>query len=894
MSRVVADPEPIHVPLTSLVPDAEGLAALAAAPVHARPVADVVAAASVDPAAGLGDAEVVRRRDLVGPNRLPEAPRRHPLLRLLDQFREPLIALLLLAGVVALLIGETIDAVAILVVVTLNAILGWVQELNAERQVDALRTLVRDEVRVRRGGVVEHHLADDLVPGDVVLLEAGDRVPADGRLLVAERAEVEEAALTGESVPVGKAVAPTEEDVPLGDRHSVAFSGTHVSRGRMELLVTATGPRTELGRLAALVDEHGGTTSPLHRQLADLGKRLSFVALVAVVVLAGLGLLRGQPLAQVAIEAVAVAAAALPEGLPTAVTVTLALAVGAMARRQAVVRGLPAVETLGATSVICTDKTGTLTAQQLQVVEAYVDGRRVAIDDPALSPALRAFVLSSDAAVGADGYVGDPTETALLDAASAAGLDVGAVRDEVRRVAEDPFDPTTRRMTVVVVHPDGSRQVLAKGAPEALAVAGAAPSGPVEALADRALRTLAVAGRELRPDEDADDAEALLHDLRPLGLVALADPLRPTAADTVAAAHRAGVQVVMLTGDHLATARAIATDAGIVTDGTALEGRDLRDLDDAALDEMVGDLAVVARVAPDDKLRVVQAFQRRGHVVAVTGDGANDAAALRAAEVGVALGSGTDVAREAADVVLLDDDLGTLMRAVERGRAMHDNLRTFLRFQLTTNASLVLALVAASLAGLAAPMTAAQVLWVNLVADGPPAVALGVDPPRPGVLDRGPRDPRASLLDRELWSAVLPAALVMAAAALAAQVLVETRLVAGGATTQDAAAVATTVAFTGFVLAQVANAFVVRQSGRSVLHRPARNPFLSGSLLLVVLLQVAIVHVPALGEVARTVPLDGGQWAVAVCVALVWPLVRELDHLVRRAVRAVRREGASA
>ncbi len=858
---------------------------------YAREVGDVLASLGVDPQVGLRDDEVARRRAVVGPNELEAAERRHPLLKLLDQFREPLIVLLLVAGVVAFAIGETIDAVAILVVVTINGVLGWVQELNAERQVDALRSLVTSDIRVRRGGTVDRVATVDLVPGDIVLLEAGDRIPADGRLVVAQRAEVEEAALTGESVPVRKSLEPVAADVPLGDRSSAVYSGTHVSRGRLEFVVAATGAATELGRLAALVDASGGGPSPLQRQLADLTRRLAVVAGAAVVLLAALGLLRGDALAEVAIEAVAVAAAALPEGLPTAVTITLALSITVMARRQAVVRGLPAVETLGATSVICTDKTGTLTEQRLRVVEAYVGGERVERTDTRARPALRAFVLASDAVAGTDGDVGDPTEIALLDAARRAELDIDRIRGEVRRVAEDPFDPTTRRMVVVVEREDGTRQLLVKGAPEALVDAGVTGTiGPVDALAERALRTLAVAGRDLRPDEPLDDVEALLHDLEPLGLVALMDPLRATAADTIAAAHRAGIDVVMMTGDHRATAVAIASDAGILAsgaprgDGRAIEGRDVRDMTDDELDAAVLDLGVVARVAPDDKLRIVQAFQRHGRVVAVTGDGANDAAALRAAEVGVALGSGTDVAREAADVVLLDDDLGTLMAAVERGRAMHDNLRTFLRFQLTTNAALVLALVTASLAALAAPMTAAQVLWVNLVADGPPAVALGIDPPRPGVLDRAPRDPKASLLDRRLVRLVIPAAVVMAVAALGAQLLVSHQLT-GTWLPEDTPLAATTVAFTAFVLAQVANAFVVRvEPGRSVLRAPARNRFLGVSLAIVVLLQVVLVQVPALNEVARTTPLTGGQWTVAIGAALVWPALREVAILVGRAV----------
>jgi Ca2+-transporting ATPase len=404
--------------------------------------------------------------------------------------------------------------------------------------------------------------------------------------------------------------------------------------------------------------------------------------------------------------------------------------------------------------------------------------------------------------------------------------------------------------------------------------------GPVDALAERALRTLAVARRDVGADESLDDVEALLHDLEPLGLVALMDPLRSTAADTVAAARRAGMDVVMMTGDHKATAASIARDAGI--DGKAVEGRDIRHMSDDELDAVVQDLGVVARVAPDDKLRIVQSFQRHGRVVAVTGDGANDAAALRAAEVGVALGSGTDVAREAADVVLLDDDLGTLMKAVERGRAMHDNLRTFLRFQLTTNASLVLTLVVASIAAMAAPMSAAQVLWVNLVADGPPAVALGIDPPRPGVLDRKPRDPNASLLDRTLVRAVIPAAVVMAVAALAAQLLVSWQL-EGSWIPDETPMAATTVAFSGFVFAQVLNAFVVRVgANRSVLRTPASNPFLYGSLAVVVVLQVVLVQVAALNTIARTTPLTAQQWGIAVAAALVWPVLREVTIGVRK------------
>ena len=854
---------------------------VAATPWYAREADDVVADLDVDPTRGLSADEADRRREQVGPNRLEDAKRRHPALKLLDQFLEPLIVLLLVAGIVAFLIGDTVDAIAILVVVTINGVLGWVQEMNAERQVDALRSMVT----ARSACVAPASSTPSPPPTSSPVTWCCSR-----RAIASRRTG-------GSSSPnAPRSRRPRSPASPSPSRRrparprrtsrsatgqSAAFSGTHVSRGRLEMVVVATGAATELGRLAALVDASGGSVSPLREQLDDLGKRLAFVAAGGVVILAALGLVRGTPIGEVAIEAVAVAAAALPEGLPTAVTITLALAVSAMAKRNAVVRGLPAVETLGATSVICTDKTGTLTEQRLQVVEAYVDGAETALDDEAVRPALRAFVLASDAAAGTDGDVGDPTEVALLGAAREAGLDVDDLRGDVRRIAEDPFDPTTRRMTVVVEHRDGRVSCWSRAPRKRSSTpASNADIGPVDALAERALRTLAVARRDIAADESLDDVEALLHDLEPLGLVALMDPLRPTAADTIAAARRAGMDVVMMTGDHKATAASIAKDAGI--DGKAVEGRDIRRMSDDELDAVVQDLGVVARVAPDDKLRIVQSFQRHGRVVAVTGDGANDAAALRAAEVGVALGSGTDVAREAADVVLLDDDLGTLMEAVERGRAMHDNLGTFLRFQLTTSASLVLSLVVASIAAMAAPMSAAQVLWVNLVADGPPAVALGIDPPRRGVLDRAPRDPNASLLDRTLVRAIIPAALIMAAAALATQLYVSQQLT-GEWNPAETPVAATTVAFTAFVFAQVLNAFVVRVGpGNSVLRVPPRNPFLYGSLVVVVVLQVVLVQVPALNTIARTTPLTAQQWGIAVVAALVWPVVRELTIGARK------------
>ncbi|HAP77289.1 MAG TPA: hypothetical protein DCR14_14545, partial [Acidimicrobiaceae bacterium] len=742
---------------------------------HRLASTDVAERLGVRTDSGLSTAEATARLQQHGRNELAAAPRVPAWRRFLGQFTDLLILILLCAAVVAFVVsGELKTPLVVLTVVILNAVIGFVQENRAERSLDALRNMLTSQARVRRDGTTRYVDTAELVPGDIVLVEAGDRIPADGRLLAATNLEIEEAALTGESQPAQKNTAPVDRDeVPLGDRHGVAYMNTQVTRGRGEMVITSTGMGTEIGRIAGLLRNTESERTPLQQQLDGLAHSLAKLAGVIVALVFVIGLARGEAIGDLLLTAVALAVAAIPEGLPAVTVVTLALGVAKMAKRNAIVKRLASVETLGCTTVICSDKTGTLTLNEMTAVEmvfqltphavsgtGYEPHGEIADDDGddpiARKAALMAMTLCNDAVVhpandGTDQWhlVGDPTEGALAVLAMKGGLEVDTLRGQMPRLAEVPFDSAHKYMATVheVVTAAGTPMVrlMAKGAPDVLL----ARSTHVidrdgvradlelhrdtvmthnERLGAQGLRVLAVASRDFEPDAWAElqaagtDTADLVQGLTLLALAGIVDPPRPEARDAIAIAHKAGITVKMITGDHAATAAAIGQQLGL--HGESVTGADLDRMDDAELDRRIDNITVFARVAPEHKMRLVAALQQRGNVVAMTGDGVNDAPALKKADMGVAMGiTGTEVSKEAATMVLTDDNFATIVGAVERGRTIYGNIVKFVRFQLSTTLGFATLFLLAAALGVAGgkPFTAIAILWVNIIMDGPPA-----------------------------------------------------------------------------------------------------------------------------------------------------------------------------
>ncbi|MGW0705880.1 HAD-IC family P-type ATPase [Streptomyces sp. NPDC002643] len=893
----------------------------AATEAHRLSTAQLADLLDVDPAAGLTAGAAAERAAVHGPNQLAEPARRPEWQKFLDQFRNWLIGILLLAAVVAAAMGDLKDAVVITVVLQINAVLGYLQERRAERSLEALRRMLVPTARVRRDGTEQIVAAHTLVPGDLVLLEAGDRVPADGRLVVAESVEAAEAALTGESQPVAKnteATAPsTPAPVPVAERTGMLFMNTSLTRGRAEIVVTATGMDTELGTIAAELRTGTEPPSPLQIQLDSLGKRLALLSGVAVLLYALTALVRGESLSDLALRAVALAVAAIPEGLPAVLALTLALGVHRMAGRGAIVKRLAAVESLGSATVVCSDKTGTLTLNEMTVRSLWTAGRHYDVTGEGyatrggirasdtqqpvraveLTDALLPFALCNDARLAdgsGAGFVGDPTEAALVVLAAKAGLDADRLRADRPRTGELPFDAATKYMATFHPESDGRTRVLVKGAVDVLldlcadivTEDGVRPldetrRGELLTITSRmggaGLRVLGAATALLDEPPAAYDASALPA-LMFQSAVGIADPPRPQAREAMALCRTAGVAVKMITGDHADTAAAIARELEIT--GDVVTGADLDRMTEDELAAHIDDIGVFARVAPQHKVAIVRALASRGHVVAMTGDGVNDAAALRAAHIGVAMGrGGTDVAKEAADMVLTDDDFSTIVRAVREGRAIYGNIVKFVRFQLATNFGAILTLLGASLTGLPSPLTAAQLLWINIIMDGPPAMALAVDPARDDDMRHPPRDAGERILDTHRLIAITRAGAVMALGTVTLLALARPRV---GTDT------ALTMAFTTFVLFQLFNALCARAEGGPLLGRhQLRNRTLWLCLTGVLAIQAAAVHLPWARDAFGTVPLDAGQWAVCAATAST-VLVAEL---VVRAVGVAWRRG---
>ena len=887
-----------------------------------RSTGEVAAAMRTDPHAGLSRSEAAQRLSQYGPNRLDEEKRRPGWLKFLDQFRNPLIYLLLAAVAISLLAwaverDEAVpyDALVIAAIVLANAVLGYVQEARAGEAVAALQQTVAATATIVRDGEVQRLPADELVPGDVVLLAEGDAVGADARLVEAAALTVIEASLTGESEPVLKDTAALAEPAELGDRVNMVFGGTAVVRGRGRAIVTATGSSTEIGRVARLLESTRRDATPLERELERIGRTLGLavVAITAVVVAAIFltsDVRTAGDVVDVLLVGVSLAVAAVPESLPAVLTVVLALGAQRMARRRAIVKRLSSVETLGSASVICTDKTGTLTQNEMTIQtvvtgsgeveitgvgyrpegELRVDGRP--LDDAVLLDEVGAVLVGGSVAGNAaveerDGgwhVRGDPTDAAFLVAeAKVAGLREGREERFARR-AEIPFTYERKLMSTVQddVAGDLGTTIVTKGAPEALLtrctaerVAGdVRPLGAarrraildgVDRLADRAYRTLAVAYRPVNEDEATVADESIERQLVYLGVVGMLDPPRPEVKPAIAEARRAGIRVVMITGDHPRAAARIADDLGIAS--------------------------VHARVSPEQKLGIVDALHAEGHVVAMTGDGVNDAPALKAADIGVAMGvTGTDVAKEAADMVLADDNFATIVAAVREGRGIYANIRKFLRFLLSSNMgeilTMFLGVVFAGLIGLdatgeavAVPLLATQILWINLLTDSAPALALGVDPPTDDVMRRPPRRLSDRAIDGRMWIGVAGGGLVMAIVTLAALDLALAGGLLGGSGGIDKAR---TMAFTTLVLAQLVNCFNARSDHTSAFRGLFTNGWLWAAVALSLLLQVAVVELPFLNDAFDTTPLRAEDWLLCAGLASVVLWTNEAQKLVAR------------
>jgi Ca2+-transporting ATPase len=821
--------------------------------------------------AGLAQAEAAARLARDGPNALPEAKRRGPLILLARQFADFMIGVLVVAAAVAFVIGDGIEAAAILAIVVLNALLGFVQEWRAEQAMAALRSMAAPRAQVVRDGSRMDVAAANLVVGDIVFLEAGARVPADVRLIESVASRIDEAALTGESVPVDKdASIRVEPDAVLADRRTMAYSGTSVTGGRALGLVVATGRDTQLGNIARLVEQAGETRTPLQERLARFGRRLALAVLAICAVIFASGLARGEPAALMFLTAVSLAVAAIPEALPAVVSIALAFGARRMSNANALVRRLPCVESLGSVTIICSDKTGTLTQNRLQLA------RFEAVSPATREHALHVLALNSDASRGRDGaWVGDPTEIALVDHADGGGIDVGALRQALPRIAELPFDSERKRMTTVHQRAHDVL-VTVKGAPEAVLplcidVDASEWHRRAEQLASEGLRVLALAARSADRHASIERVDRELH---LLGLVGLIDPPRPEARSAVAECVAAGIAPMMITGDHPATALAISRSLGIA-EGTdsVVTGAELERLGDAELRARLARARVFARVDPAQKIRIVDALQARGECVAMTGDGVNDAPALKKSDIGVAMGrGGTDVAREASDLVLLDDNFATIVGAVREGRRIYDNIRKFVRFVMAGNAGEIWTIFLAPFLGLPIPLAPIQILWVNFITDGLPGLALTSEPAEANVMRRPPRPRDESVFAHGIWQHIVWAGLLIGGVSLAA---------CAWAIGHDEHP--QTMTFTVLTFAQLAHVLAIRSETESLWRLGlGTNRFLLATILASVALHLAIVYLPVLQIVFGTEPLSVRALLVATALSLVVLVGVEIEKWATR------------
>lgn len=915
---------------------------------HALEASNVVSALRTSPSAGLSIEEATQRLKEFGPNELEEADRPSLLRMILEQFNNFIVIVLILAAAISAFLGDYVEAVAIMAIVVLNAILGVIQERRAEEALAALRRLAAPEAQVVRDGRRSTIPARELVPGDIVFLEAGNYIPSDLRLVETVNLRIEEAALTGESVPVSKdAHLVLTQDQALGDRRNTAFSGTLVSYGRGKGVVVSTGMRTQIGMIAAMLQSVREEPTPLQNKLDQLGKMLGWAALAVCGMVFLFGWVRGVDALEMFLVAVSLAVAAVPEGLPAVVTITLALGMREMITRHALIRRLASVETLGSTTVICSDKTGTLTQNQMTVTRMWVDGRQFEVtgsgyepvgefrldgkridlgDYPATSTALWVAALANDAQVeeerGEDGQpgtrvVGDPTESALLIAA----LKAGATREELERayprIDEIPFDSNRKRMTTVHkikdpavedVSPfyDGELKewevAAVKGAPDivldlctriqnmkdqAVPLDAETRERILEAnasMARSALRVLAVAYRVEEDVPDEATPEKVEHDFIFVGLMGMIDPPRRQARPAIQKARRAGIRTVMITGDYPDTAEEIAEEIGLLEAGHGvLTGSELDRMSDDALSEKVKTVDVYARVSPEHKVRIVDALKESGEIVAMTGDGVNDAPALKRSDIGVAMGvTGTDVAKETADMVLTDDNYASIVAAVEQGRIIYANIRKFVFYLLSCNLAEIVVIFVAILAGLPSPLTPIQLLWLNLITDGAPALALGMEKGDPDTMDRPPRPPQEPVINKPMRIRIGIQTIAIAVATLAAYLM-------GIAMYPGVPEEAKTMAFVTLSFSELLRAFTARSDNYPVLRIGIfSNRVMVYAVLSSLLLLFGVIYLPFLQPIFNTVPLGWAEWQVVLPLLFVPAIVAELTKWVmgRRFVEA--------
>lgn len=867
---------------------------------HAWETEQVIEALGSDAGDGLDEGTASQRLAEMGPNTLRNQGETRWYQVLVRQFADVLILILVIAAGVSLLAGEVVDAIAILAIVAINGALGFVQEWKAENALKALRQMLVPNCQVLRDGRARKVEASGLVYGDIALLEAGDRVPADVRILQANRLQLDESALTGESVSVGKQPAAVSADTALAERASMAWMGTVVTGGRGRGVVVHTGEKTEFGRIAGLTESIADAATPLQKKLGKLGRQLGLAAMVVAVVIGLAGWASGKPLLEMFMTGVSLAVAVVPEGLPAVVTLTIALGIRAMVRKKALLRRLRAAEGLGAATVVCTDKTGTLTQNQMTVKKIWLPAGDVDVTGVGYDPAghfeqrgqrldyqsrsdllalLEAGMHCSHATLTRDesGWhaAGEPTESALVAAAFKAWL---ATPEPSHIVHENPFSSERKRMSVVERAEDGLR-IYAKGAPEVMLprcthVQDGTDTRPLQEqdlqaaeqaytqMAERGLRTLAIARRNRvdEPNWEADDVE---NDLTLLGIVGMLDPPRPEVPDAVRLAKTAGIRVFMITGDSSVTALAIAGQIGLPAT-QAISGGELERMDDAQLWQTLQSDVVFARTAPEHKLRIVRVLQAHGHVVGMTGDGVNDAPALKQADIGIAMGMrGTDVAKGAADIILTDDNFSSIIGAIEEGRRQYDNIQKFVRYLLSSNTGEVVAILLSILTGAPLILLPVQILWMNLLTDGPTALAIGLDPAENTVMKRPPRDPRAGILN---WAGVAMVAGLGTYIGLATYVLFQIYWQSGNP--QDVL-VAQTMAFTGIILIEKMNVFNFRSLAGPLTWSAARsNPWVLIAILAAVGMQLCAVYVPFFQGVLRTAPLRLADWGLLLVAAV--------------------------
>ncbi|MFN2125292.1 MAG: cation-translocating P-type ATPase, partial [Candidatus Promineifilaceae bacterium] len=868
-----------------------------------------------------------------GPNELVEKGAKSPWLILWDQMKEPMVIVLIIAAVVSLLLHEVEDAIIILAIVLLNAVIGFSQEYRAEQAIAALKQLSVPIVKVKRDGKTNEISALNLVPGDIISLETGGLVPADGRLIEEANLKIEEAALTGESEPVEKmTVAIPKEDLAIGDRHNMVYMGTVATYGRGTAVITDTGMNTELGNIADLIQGVEEDQTPLQKRLAHLGKVLAVGALIIIALVVFLGLLRGEPLEQLFLVGISMAVAAVPEGLPAVVSITLALGAQRMLKRNALIRRLPAVETLGSVTVICSDKTGTLTQNRMTVtvldvvghsleIETLLDSKGFVLDaeldrtnpplERTLSLLLKAGALCNDAYLetdedGTEHFIGDPTEGALVKAASELGYNKADLEDQLPRVAEVPFTSERKRMTTIheaaVDRPlleEGWREVpyivFTKGAVDSLLDVCTQIWTGEELLpidedmeqrineankrhAQQGQRVLGVAFKALDELPQEINEETIEHDMIFIGLQSMIDPPRPEVREAVVTAREAGIHPIMITGDHPLTAQSIATDLTIASNGNVLTGRELAQMTQEDLDKAVEDISVYARVSPEHKLNIVDSLQNNGEVTAMTGDGVNDAPALKKADIGVAMGiTGTDVSKEAADMVLLDDNFATIVAAIEEGRTIFDNIRKFIKYTLSSNIGELFTMLVAPFLGMPLPLIAVQILWINLVTDGLPGLALAIEDSEPGIMKRPPWKPSESIFSRGMGWRIIWIGILMGLVSAGVGYVYYQR---------DPNGVWQTMVFTTLVLAQMGNAMAIRSNTESVFTIGLfSNRMMILAISITFILQLALIYVPFLQRFFSTEPLAPFDLAVALIASLVVFIAVEIEKWIRRVIK---------